>query len=108
MATTVPERLTLLREQMRRIGIHAYLIPSTDAHQSEYVPTCWERRPWISGFTGSAGDVVVTLESAGLWTDSRYYLQAEDQLSGSGITLFKSGLPGVPKLEDWIGQELRT
>ena len=102
MVTTIPERLSLLREQMKKAGIAAYLIPSTDAHQSEYVPECWQRRPWISGFTGSAGDVVVTIDEAGLWADSRYYLQAEDQLSGSGITLFKSGLPGVPKMEEWL------
>ena len=70
--TDIQSRLTALREQMRAHGIHAYLVPSTDAHHSEYVPSCWQRRPWISGFTGSAGDVVVTLESAGLWTDGRY------------------------------------
>ena len=108
MATPVPERLALLRDQMRRVGVHAYLVPSTDAHQSEYLPACWQRRHWISGFTGSAGDVVVTLESAGLWTDSRYYLQAEEQLAETGITLFKSGLPDVPKMEQWIGGELET
>jgi Xaa-Pro aminopeptidase len=106
MTSTIPERLDLLRAQMQRVGIHAYLIPSTDAHQSEYVPACWQRRPWISGFTGSAGDVLVTLDSAGLWTDSRYYLQAETQLSGSGITLFRSGLTGVPGIEDWVCEQL--
>ena len=108
MATPVPERLSLLRKQMRRFGLHAYLVPSTDAHQSEYLPACWQRRPWISEFTGSAGEVVVTLESAGLWTDSRYYLQAEDQLAGTGITLFKSGLPNVSTKEEWIGRELKA
>jgi Xaa-Pro aminopeptidase len=107
MTPMIPERLDVLRAQMRRVGVHAYLVPSTDAHQSEYVPACWQRRQWISGFTGSAGDVLVTLDSAGLWTDSRYYLQAKSQLDLSGITLFKSGLPGVPKMEEWVGEQLQ-
>jgi Xaa-Pro aminopeptidase len=108
MASTIPERLTQLREQMQNYGIQAYLIPSTDAHQSEYVPDCWQRRPWISGFTGSAGDVVVTLGGAGLWADSRYYLQAADELEGTGITLFKVGLPNVPTVEEWLATELSS
>lgn len=102
----IPARLDALREQMKQAGVAAYLIPSTDAHQSEYVPDCWQRRQFISGFLGSAGDVVVTHDQAGLWTDSRYYLQAESQLEGSGITLFKSGLPGVPTIEAWLGDVL--
>jgi len=102
----IPERLKRLREAMRQEGLQAYMIPSTDAHQSEYVPECWQRRTWISGFTGSAGDVVVTQDNAGLWTDSRYYLEAGGQLEGSGIVLFKSGLPGVLKAEDWLSKEL--
>ncbi|MBE83822.1 MAG: hypothetical protein CME21_14770 [Gemmatimonadetes bacterium] len=103
---SIPERLKLLREKMLQVGVQAYLIPNTDAHQSEYVPACWQRRPWISGFTGSAGDVVVTLDDAGLWTDSRYFLQAEDQLAGSTISLFKSGLTNVPTKEEWLGKTL--
>ena len=106
--TDIPSRLTALREQMRAHGIHAYLVPSTDAHHSEYVPSCWQRRPWISGFTGSAGDVVVTLESAGLWTDGRYYQQAATQLEGSGIILFKSGQPDVPKMVSWLLEQLNS
>jgi Xaa-Pro aminopeptidase len=105
---SIPERLTDLRTRMREAGVEAYLIPSTDAHQSEYVPACWQRRQWISGFTGSAGDVLVTLEEAGLWTDSRYYIQAETQLEGSGIALFKSGLPNVPTMETWLARTLNN
>lgn len=106
MASPIPDRLDRLRALMREEGVVAYLVPSTDPHQSEYVPSCWQRRAWISGFTGSAGDVVVTLETAGLWTDSRYFLQADEQLEGSGITLFRMGRPGVPKVEAWLSEAL--
>lgn len=104
----VKERIAALRELMVKNGIQVYLIPSTDPHQSEYVPEMWERRKWISGFTGSAGELAVSLKNAGLWTDSRYFLQAEQELSGSGIELFKSGLPDVPTLQDWLKQELSS
>jgi Xaa-Pro aminopeptidase len=103
----VKGRLERLRELMRREGFDAYLVPGTDPHQSEYVPARWGRRSWISGFTGSAGDVVVTLGEAGLWTDSRYFIQAEQQLATSGIDLFKKGTPGVPDMEFWLGQKLK-
>lgn len=102
----VKERLEKLRTLMKEHDIHAYLIPSTDPHQSEYVPKMWQRRQWLTGFTGSAGDVVVTLNKAGLWTDSRYFLQAEEELEGSGIILFKIGLPDTPSIPDWIKSEL--
>ncbi len=92
---------------MKQRGISAYLIPSADPHQSEYVPECWQRRKWISGFTGSAGDVVITIEKAGLWTDSRYFLQAAKELSGSGVTLFKLGQSGVPTPIPWLASELK-
>lgn len=98
----VRERLDALREQMRAKGLAAYIVPSTDPHLSEYLPPCWERRAYISGFTGSAGDVVVTLDDAGLWTDGRYFLQAERELAGSGMHLFKQGLPGVPSIEEFF------
>ena len=80
MKTT--DKLAALRERMKRHKLAAYLVPSTDAHQSEYVPECWQRRAWLSGFSGSAGDVVVTRDDAGLWTDGRYFLQAAEQLRG--------------------------
>jgi Xaa-Pro aminopeptidase len=103
----VTVRLAKLRKEMKRAKIHAYFIPSTDAHQSEYVPACWQRRQWISGFSGSAGDVVITQRSAGLWTDGRYFLQAENELKGSGIDLFRMGQPKVPTLWNWVATSLR-
>ncbi|MBU0741522.1 aminopeptidase P family protein [bacterium] len=92
------QKLPALRALMKKHGADAYYVPSVDPHQSEYVPACWQRRVWLSGFTGSAGDLLVTARKAGLWTDSRYFLQAEAQLAGSGIELFRIGLPGVPTL----------
>ena len=86
--------------------VHAFIIPSTDPHISEYTPERWKTREWISGFTGSAGTVVVTKDKAGLWTDSRYFLQAEEQLKDSGIDLYKTGLPETLTLSDWIVSEL--
>jgi Xaa-Pro aminopeptidase len=102
----IQNRLMQLRSLMAKQGVQAYIIPSTDPHQSEYVPAFWQRREWISGFTGSAGDVVVTIDQAGLWTDSRYFLQAEAQLKDSGITLFKQGISGTPTIPVWIADEL--
>ena len=90
------QRLSTLRQMMRHSAIAACIIPSSDPHLSEYVAGHWKRREWLSGFDGSAGTVVVLQEQAGLWTDSRYFLQAEMQLADSGISLFKEGLPGVP------------
>lgn len=103
---TVSERVKKLRELMAEKHIDAYIIPSFDAHQSEYVPEHWKARQWISGFTGSAGTVVVTMEEAGLWTDGRYFIQAEKQLEGSPVKLFKMGLPEVPTYPDWINDTL--
>jgi Xaa-Pro aminopeptidase len=100
-------KLAALRHLMKLHGVQAYLVPSADPHQSEYVPECWKRRQFITGFTGSAGDAVVTLRKAGLWTDSRYYLQAEREIKGSGFRLFKWGLPGVPYWQEWLVKELR-
>lgn len=91
---------------MAEKSIDAFIIPSFDAHQSEYVPEHWKARQWISGFTGSAGTVVVTMQEAGLWTDGRYFLQAEKQLEGSVVKLFRMGLPGVPAYIDWINETL--
>jgi Xaa-Pro aminopeptidase len=103
---TVKQRVQALRARMRDHGVHAYLIPSADPHQSEYVPQCWQRRPWISGFTGSMGDVVVTLRDAGLWVDGRYFLQADAELKGSGISVFRMGQPGVPSLPEFLEKNL--
>ncbi len=103
----IKERLASLRELMKDNKIDAYLVPSTDAHQSEYLPALWQRRQWISGFDGSAGDVVVTMNKAGLWTDSRYFLQAEKQLSGTTIDLYKIGVQGAPTIKDFLRNELK-
>src|SRR5690606_1849195 len=77
--------------------------PSADAHQSEYLPDAWKRREFITGFDGSAGDAIVTLDSAGLWTDGRYWTQAAEQLRGTGVELFRSGAHGVPSWAQWLG-----
>ncbi|MGE5676567.1 MAG: aminopeptidase P family N-terminal domain-containing protein, partial [Pseudomonadota bacterium] len=103
---TVNERIAGLRRLMAEKNIGAYIIPSFDAHQSEYVPEHWKARQWISGFTGSAGTVVVTMKEAGLWTDGRYFLQAEKQLEGSEVKLFKMAMPGVPTYIEWINNTL--
>ncbi len=100
-------KLAALRGLMRKHGVAAYYVPSTDPHQSEYVPPLWQRRAWLSGFTGSAGDLAVTSRRAALWTDSRYFLQAELQLRDSGIELMKLALPGTPTLAEWLGRALR-
>lgn len=95
-----------LRKIMRERGAAAYLVPSSDPHQNEYVPEFWQRRKFISGFTGSAGEACITLEKAGLWTDSRYFIQAEDQLDPEVFTLFKAGLPDTPAIREWLVEEL--
>ncbi|MDR1523794.1 MAG: aminopeptidase P family protein [Tannerella sp.] len=106
MENQTNKRLALLRDYMREKNLQAFIIPSTDAHISEYIPEYWESRRWISGFTGSAGTVAVTLGKAGLWTDSRYFLQAAGELSGSDIVLFKDRLPGTVGITDWLKSEL--
>lgn len=107
MKKDITNRLTVLRAIMIRKGISAFIVPSTDPHSGEYVPEYWETRKWISGFTGSAGTVVITLDKAGLWTDSRYFLQAEEQLEGTGIIMFKERVPGTPTIANWLGQVLQ-
>jgi Xaa-Pro aminopeptidase len=103
---TVAERVNALRSLLHEKDIHAYIITSSDPHMSEYVPDRWTTRQWLSGFTGSAGTLVITQEKAGLWTDSRYFLQAETQLAGSGIELFKMGTSGTPTQNEWLSDEL--
>ena len=102
----IKARLEKLRQLMKENGVAAYIIPSFDAHQSEYVAEHWKCREWISGFTGSAGTAVVTMEAAGLWTDGRYYIQAEKELKDSGISLFKMGQMETPTYIDWLKQVL--
>lgn len=100
------EELCCLRERMQEESVDAYLIMTDDFHGSEYVGDYFKSREYISGFTGSAGTLLVRKDCAGLWTDGRYFLQAETQLAGSGITLFRSGQPGVPDLEDYLVEQL--
>ena len=106
MAETINKRLEDLREVMRREHLAACIFPSTDPHQSEYVADHWKGREWISGFNGSAGTAVVTLTSAALWTDSRYFLAAEEQLKGTGFQLMKLKIEGTPTIAEWLGREL--
>ena len=103
----IKNRLAGLRQEMAARQLSAFIIPSTDPHSGEYVPEHWETRKWISGFTGSAGTAVITLEDAGLWTDSRYFIQAEEQLEGTGIRLFKDRLPETPSIDEWLGSILK-
>lgn len=98
----IAERVAKLKELMRERGIDFYIIPSSDYHQSEYVGEYFKSREWISGFTGSAGTVVVSQNEVGLWTDGRYFIQAEKQLEGSGIKLFKMGEEGVPTFTQYV------
>ena len=100
--STIPERLTAIRNFMETNKLDAFIIPSTDAHLSEYPPKMWESRKWISGFTGSAGTAVITKEKAGVWTDSRYFLQGATQLEGSGFDLFKMGQSDTPEMTAWF------
>lgn len=106
MSNIIHKRVKDLRRFMEDKNIHAFIIPSTDSHLSEYPASHWASREWISGFTGSAGTVVVTRDKAGLWTDSRYFLQAANELNGTEIDLFKEGLPTTPSIEEWLTSEL--
>ncbi len=108
MKTNIPERIAALREAMRQQKVDAYIIPSSDPHLSEYPADRWKSREWISGFTGSAGTIVVTADKAGLWTDSRYFLQAASQLEGSGIELYKLALPETPSITEFLLHELHA
>lgn len=103
----INQRLESLREVMRREHLSAFIFPSTDAHQSEYVANHWQGRAWISGFNGSAGTAVVTMKSAALWTDSRYFLAAEEQLKGTEFQLMKLKIEGTPTISEWLAQELQ-
>ena len=102
----IRERLALLREELRREHLSAFIFPTSDPHNSEYTADHWKGREWISGFTGSAGIAVVTLKSAALWTDSRYFIQAEEQLKGTEFQLMKRKVDGTPTIREWISGEL--
>lgn len=107
MKQSIKERIHALRMAFRPNNIKAFIIPSTDPHLSEYVAPYWMSREWISGFTGSAGTAVILMDKAGLWTDSRYFLQAEKELEGSGITLYKEMLPEAPSITKFLCQNLK-
>ncbi|MEQ3234188.1 aminopeptidase P family protein [Bacteroides cellulosilyticus] len=106
MSQTINDRLQDLRALFSQEGIQAFIIPSTDPHLSEYVAPHWKSREWISGFTGSAGTVVITTNQAGLWTDSRYFLQAAQQLEGTEIKLYKEMLPETPSISAFLSTQL--
>ena len=106
MKTEIKQRLTALRVEMRKIGVDAWYISGTDPHSSEYLPKRWETREYISGFTGSYGLVAVTLEKAALWTDSRYFLQAADELEGTGIEMMKMRVADAVSPETWLSRNL--
>ncbi|MQN42610.1 aminopeptidase P family protein [Prevotella copri] len=107
MMNEIELRLARLRELMKREHLSAFIFPSTDAHQSEYVADHWRGREWISGFNGSAGTAVVTMKSAALWTDSRYFLAAEEQLEDTEYQLMRLKMEGTPTIAEWLGKELQ-
>ena len=105
---TINERVAAIRAAMKERNLDAYIIPSSDPHQSEYVADHWKSREWISGFTGSAGTVVITADHAGLWTDSRYFIQAEEQLEGTCVELHKLNIPHTPEHREWLKQNFES
>lgn len=107
MKENIINRIKSLRDYMKTCGVYAFISPSTDPHSGEYVPEHWESRKWISGFTGSAGTAVITDNDGGVWTDSRYFIQAEEQLSGTGLKLFKDRLPETPSISEWLNKVLK-
>ena len=105
---TIAQRLSDLREIMQREHLAAFVFPSSDPHQSEYTADHWKGREFISGFNGSAGTAVVTMTSAALWTDSRYFIAAEEQLRGTEFQLMKLKIAGTPTIAQWIGKEIKS
>lgn len=103
----IQEKIAFLRNIMEREGLDAYIVSGTDPHNSEYLPEAWRQREWISGFTGSFGTIVITKDDAGLWTDTRYFIQAEKQLAGSGIRLHKLRIPGAVDYPQWLADHLQ-
>lgn len=106
MKEEIAQRLSNLREIMQREHLDAFIFPSTDPHNSEYVPDRWKGREWISGFNGSAGTAVVTMHAAALWTDSRYFIAAEQQLAGTEFVLMRERVAGTPTISEWLGKVL--
>lgn len=106
MKKCIHDRIAALRDFLRKHGYAAYIVPSSDPHSSEYVAECWKAREWVSGFDGSAGTIVVTLTKAALWTDSRYWIAAEEILTDTGIVLMKDGLAGTPTITSWMAENL--
>ena len=104
----IQDRLKALREEMTKRGIDYYIVPTSDFHESEYVGEYFKARKWITGFTGSAGTAVIGMNEAGLWTDGRYFIQAENQLKGSGVTLFKMAQEGVPTINEYLTKNLKN
>ena len=105
--TEISERIAGLREELRREHLSAFIFPTSDPHNSEYTAEHWKGREWISGFNGSAGTAVVTLDNAALWTDSRYFIAAEEQLQGTEFQLMKLKVEGTPSIAEWLGRELK-
>lgn len=103
---TIKERIQALRSAMKANDIAAWIVPGTDPHMNEYLPAHWAEREYISGFTGSAGKIVVTQDMAGLWTDGRYFIQANDELKEGGLELFKEGVAGTPSITDYLAKTL--
>ncbi len=101
------QKVAALRKLMKKNKVDAYYIPSADPHMSEYLPDCWKYRDWLSGFSGSAGELIIGARKAGLWTDGRYFLQAGNELKGSGIDLMKLGEPGTPSMTAWVAGTLK-
>ena len=106
MKEEIAQRLSNLREIMQREHLDAFIFPSTDPHNSEYVPDRWKGREWISGFNGSAGTAIVTMHAAALWTDSRYFIAAEQQLAGTEFVLMRERVAGTPTISEWLGKVL--
>ena len=107
MENKIQQRLQKLRKLMKKNNLSAFIFPSTDPHQGEYIPDHWKGREWISGFDGSAGTAVVTLKSAALWTDSRYFIAAEEQLKGTDYVLMKERVEGIPTVSEWLASEFK-
>ena len=108
MGTIIKERVEKMRAFMRANNFSAFIVVSSDPHSSEYVADCWKSREWVSGFDGSAGTVVITLDKALLWTDSRYWIAAEKALQGTGYTLMKDGDSETPSIVEWLCMNLNA